>query len=80
MKWHTTTTHKRDMSEYASAEPLAPSEAKYNALQKTHDKLQAEVDALHAAIHVRMFLLDMLPTTPDPATVRVWLDTIDKKP
>ena len=74
MHWPTQTTPP---STYKSAQHPTKQEARLHTLQHEHTTLQEDLKKYHAAIHIRLLLLDMLSPPPSPHQVKEWLQLLD---
>lgn len=78
MHWYSPSKANASLDDYASAQHPTKQDARSQSLLREHTRLQDTLGAYHASIHIRLFLLDMLPSPPTDAQLDEWLTTLEQ--
>jgi N-dimethylarginine dimethylaminohydrolase len=78
MHWYSPSKANASLDDYASAQHPTKQDARSQSLLREHTRLQDTLSAYHASIHIRLFLLDMLPSPPTDAQLDEWLTTLEQ--
>lgn len=62
---------------YKSAQHPTKQEEQLQRLRTDHQTLQTQLSKHHAAIHLRLYLLDMLSFQPTTEQIEKWLNVVE---